>query len=234
MREQSDLSEIKERLKIFLYLEIKENPSKPELYVRHPVFLYRYFQYPNSEEKIDLLNDIEKIEQILKEYSKKIDNLKSVDDCMKFLRNPYYLVFIKHIKDLLSLDDFSRILGDAWVYEEFSNEDEDIPLKLAVKWFKEAKKDILMNKNEYEIYCNLPESFVIYRGVTTRNCNPDGISWTRDIGQAELDSQKFGDGYIRIGLANKKDALAYFNRRGYEEIVIETKKIEQKEIVKYK
>ena len=54
------------------------------------------------------------------------------------------------------------------------------------------------------------------------------MSWTRDLSKADWFSRRFGDGYVLKGIANKKDVLAFFSRRGEEEVVIEAKKVKNK------
>lgn len=68
----------------------------------------------------------------------------------------------------------------------------------------------------------------IERGVTPDD-NPNGMSWTRKYDKAVWFANRFGNGYVIKGTAKKEDVLAYFSRRGEEEIVIEAKKVIDKE-----
>ena len=128
----------------------------------------------------------------------------------------------------MSIDDFSLLLGRSWTKEENPNGDVNVSVSLAAKWFREANKKVLMDREEYAVYDTLPESFTVYRGVT-RGRNPKGMSWTRDLKKAEWFSGRFGDGYVLEGTAEKKDVLAFFGRRNEEEIVIEAKNIQNKQ-----
>lgn len=56
----------------------------------------------------------------------------------------------------------------------------------------------------------------------------DRPEWTRDLSKADWFSRRFGEGYVLEGVANKKDVLAFFSRRGEEEIVIKAEKVENK------
>lgn len=85
-----------------------------------------------------------------------------------------------------------------------------------------------MYDDEYETYTDLPESFIAYRGVAPGR-NPNGMSWTREYDKAEWFSNRFGEGYVLEGTVNKKDVLAFFSRRGEEEIVIEAKNVQNKQ-----
>lgn len=112
--------------------------------------------------------------------------------------------------------------------EENPNGDVNVSVALAARWFRLADKKSLMYDDEYETYTNLPESFIVYRGVTPGR-NPNGMSWTREHDKAEWFSNRFGEGYVLKGTVNKKDVLAFFSRRGEEEIVIEAKNVKNKQ-----
>ena len=98
----------------------------------------------------------------------------------------------------------------------------NVSLVVAARWVRQADKKILMNETEYEIYLSLPDSFTVYCGVSTGR-NPDGMSWTQDLEKTEWFSRRYGTGYVLEGLAQKKDVLAFFDRRGEKEIVISAK-----------
>ena len=77
-----------------------------------------------------------------------------------------------------------------------------------------------MTEEEYEIYNNLPETFTVYRGVASGR-NAKGMSWTQNLEVAKWFANRFNcgkKGYIQQATANKKDVLAYFNRRDEDEI----------------
>ena len=164
---------------------------------------------------------------VAKRVEEDIDKIDDAFGCVNILRQSYYLTFLKFAKESLSLPDFSMLLGKFWTEEENPNGDVNVPVSLSAKWFKSADKHALMYDDEYKTYKNLPETFTIYRGVTPGR-NPDGMSWTRDLSKADWFSRRFGDGYVLEGIANKKDVLAFFSRRGEEEIVIEAKKVKNK------
>ena len=54
------------------------------------------------------------------------------------------------------------------------------------------------------------------------------MNWTQDLEKAEWFSWRYGTGYILEGIAQKKDVLAFFDRRGEQEIVIPAKCITSK------
>lgn len=163
-----------------------------------------------------------------KKVERTIDKIDDAVMCLNVLRQSYYLTFLKYVKNDLSIDDFSLLLGRSWTKEENPNGDVNVSVSLAAKWFRETNKKVLMDREEYTVYDTLPESFTVYRGVT-RGRNPKGMSWTRDLKKAEWFSGRFGDGYVLEGTAEKKDVLAFFGRRNEEEIVIEAKNVQNKQ-----
>lgn len=164
---------------------------------------------------------------VAKQVEEDIDKIDDAFGCVNILRQSYYLTFLKFAKESLSLSDFSMLLGKFWTEEENPNGDVNVPVSLSARWFKSADKRVLMYDDEYKTYKDLPETFTVYRGVTPGR-NPDGMSWTRDLSKADWFSRRFGDGYVLEGIANKKDVLAFFSRRGEEEVVIEAKKVKNK------
>lgn len=224
MRKKTDLEAVKETLKLFLYIPISETPMFP-LFVQHPIF-----ETGNTYidgEMVDITQS-EGFNRAAKEVEKTIDKIDDAVMCLNVLRQSYYLTFLKYVKNDLSIDDFSLLLGRSWTKEENPNGDVNVSVSLAAKWFRETNKKVLMDREEYAVYDTLPESFTVYRGVT-RGRNQKGMSWTRDLKKAEWFSGRFGDGYVLEGTAEKKDVLAFFGRRNEEEIVIEAKNVQNKQ-----
>ena len=223
MRKETDLTAIKNILKDFLHMPVEETEYSP-IVVQHPIF-ESGISYVNNK-MTDIMTP-EGFEAVAKRVEEDIDKIDDAFGGVNILRQSYYLTFLKFAKESLSLPDFSMLLGKFWTEEENPNGDVNVPVSLSAKWFKSADKHALMYDDEYKTYKNLPETFTIYRGVTPGR-NPDGMSWTRDLSKADWFSRRFGDGYVLEGIANKKDVLAFFSRRGEEEVVIEAKKVKNK------
>ena len=84
-----------------------------------------------------------------------------------------------------------------------------------------------MTFGEYVRYNDLPETFVVYRGVAKGRARM-GLSWTQNIEKANRYSKRFGDdGYVLKGLAKKINVLAYFNEHGQDQIVIDPKTLRE-------
>ena len=223
MRKETNLTAIKNILKDFLHMPVEETEYSP-IVVQHPIF-ESGISYVNNK-MTDIMTP-EGFASVAKRVEEDIDKIDDALGCVNILRQSYYLTFLKFAKESLYLQDFSMLLGKFWTEEENPNGDVNVPVSLSAKWFKSADKHALMYDDEYKTYKNLPETFTIYRGVTPGR-NPDGMSWTRDLSKADWFSRRFGDGYVLEGIANKKDVLAFFSRRGEEEVVIEAKKVKNK------
>ena len=223
MKKETDLTAIKNILKNFLHMPVEETEYSP-IVVQHPIFEYG-ISYVNNR-MTDIMTP-EGFAAIAKRVEEDIDKIDDALGCVNILRQSYYLTFLKFAKESLSLTDFSMLLGKFWTEEENPNGDVNVPVSLSARWFKSADKQALMYDDEYKTYKDLPETFTVYRGVTPGR-NPDGMSWTRDLSKADWFSRRFGDGYVLEGIANKKDVLAFFSRRGEEEVVIEAKKVKNK------
>ena len=223
MRKDTDLEAIKDILKDFLHMPVEETELSP-IVVQHPIF---ESGFSSVNGKIVNIMTPDGLEEVVNKMEEKINSIDKLIKCTYIVRNSYYLTFLKFAKESLSLTDFSMLLGKFWTEEENPNGDVNVPVSLSARWFKVADKQTLMDKDEYEIYESLPETFTVYRGVTPGR-NPDGMSWTRDLSKADWFSRRFGEGYVLEGVANKKDVLAFFSRRGEEEVVIEAEKVENK------
>jgi len=223
MRKETDLTAIKNILKDFLHMPVEETEYSP-IVVQHPIF-ESGISYVNNK-MTDIMTP-EGFAAVAKRVEEDIDKIDDVFGCVNILRQSYYLTFLKFAKESLSLTDFSMLLGRFWTEEENPNGDVNVPVSLSARWFKSTDKQALMYDDEYKTYKDLPETFTVYRGVTPGR-NPDGMSWTRDLSKADWFSRRFGDGYVLEGIANKKDVLAFFSRRGEEEVVIEAKKVKNK------
>lgn len=175
---------------------------------------------------VDLMTE-EGFEKYCQKMEHIIDNAKTPYELMMLLQTQYAMTWLKYAKEYLSLADFSELLGDAWVNCENANMDVNVPISESVHWFEEAQKDKLMTQEEYGIYQSIPEKIVLYRGVANGRAEK-GMSWTNNQEKAEWFMNRFGpNGYLLKMTAQKKDILAYFNRRDEYEYLVYPKKYER-------
>lgn len=225
---ETNLKAIQDVAISFLHLPLKETELGP-LFVQHP-FFNSAFVDERVDGKIQIVNILRDQEAYQRKLSEMSDRIRNSDllYIWYMILDKYHLTFLKYTKQHLSQKDFSVLLADAWVSSEDPNQDVNVPIKTAAMWFRQADKRYLMGKDEFDVWQKLPDSFQIYRGVAVGR-NPKGLSWTQSFETAkwfahrfDTDSQK---GYIQIATIERKQALAYFNSRGEDELVVDSSKL---------
>lgn len=225
---ETNLDEIKNMAKLFLYQPIKVDDNfSPKLCVYHP-FLSSSTIYIGSSEIVDIFDDEGALEKYHECMEKEI-NKSDLHRIYVLVRKPYRLTFIKYCESYLSEKDLAELFADAWVSSENPNQDVNCSLSYLIKVFRKCNKHYLMQEEDYKIYQSLPDTFMIYRGVAV-NRNPKGLSWTQNLETAKWFAHRFDTekdkGYIQTAIAKKEDVLAYFNTRNEDEIVYDSKKLE--------
>ena len=154
-----------------------------------------------------------------------IKNAESAYEIYMMTNKPYGLTFLKYAKPYLSKEDFSKILGDAWVRSENPNGDMNVSKKELLSMFKQADKKSLMTEEDYKRWQGLDETLTVYRGVTSHNAkNIKALSWTLDEKTAEWFAHRFDeDGTVYEAQINKKDIYAYFGERCESEVIVDPK-----------
>ena len=227
---ETNLDEVKDVAKMFLYLPIKiDEKFSPLLCVHHPFLSSSIVTIPSKGlNMVDVLQDSE----ALTEYQTFMEN--QIDDgnlykVYSLIRKPYRLTFIKYCEQYLSDKNLAELLADAWVSSENPNQDVNCSISYLVKLFKKCNKEYLMQSEDYAVYNSLPDEFSIYRGVAVGR-NPKGLSWTQNLEKAKWFANRFNTetkkGYVQVGIAKKEHVLAYFNTRGEDEIVYNSKKLD--------
>lgn len=220
----TNLDKVKSTAIDFLYLDVEQSDRQPML-VYHPFFVSVMANLPDYG-LFNILEDMGHLEEVRQIYRKNIMQAENVCYIMDMITEPYKLGFFKCITLFLSQKDLSELLSQIWVNIENPNQDVNASITDIVKWFGMADKQSLMQPQDYKVYCSLPDSFPVYRGVAIGR-NPNGLSWTRNLDKAKWFAHRFDNkeqqGYVRESQIFKKDVLAYFNTRGEEEIVVYTK-----------
>ena len=105
---------------------------------------------------------------------------------------------------------------------EFPNANVFVDAQNFIELFKDADKTFLMNEEDLEIYNNLPEEIVVYRGINDYG-SVEALSWTLDKKQAEWFANRFAKfgkyGTVYQANIKKEYVLAYFSSE--EEAVID-------------
>lgn len=224
---QTNLKEIKKVAIAFLYIPVER--TKFPFLVQHPIFesnTQSYKDENNNLEIVDILESEENLNKIIKKVEYQINNAKNLLTIYLIIRKSYRLTFFKYIKDYLSEKDFAELLEDAWVSSENPNQDVNCSISEITSWFKKAKKELLMNEEDYQYYKYLPKEIEVYRGVAEGR-NPDGLSWTDNYEKAKWFADRWhSNGEVRKGIVKKENVLAYFNTRDEQELVINVKNIQ--------
>ena len=227
---KTNLNKIREIAKMFLHLPIQTDKKfSTELCVHHPFLSSSITILPSM--KSGFVNLLES-QEALKEYYNLMESKINNGDLYKIyilIRKPYRLTFIKYCEPYLSEKDLAELFADAWVSSENPNQDTNCSILYLIKIFQKCNKKYLMQEKDYKVYKSLPGIFNIYRGVAVGR-NPKGLSWTQNLETAKWFANRFNTetkkGYVQIGIAKKEHVLAYFNTRGEDEIVYNSKKLD--------
>ena len=229
MKSNTDLAAVKSTALSFLYLDVEPTKLAPVV-VMHPIFENGIVFLKGENAPGNILEDEEVLEKARQIVREEINDAKDAMQVYGIIRKSYRLTFFKHVAEYLSINDYSKLLADAWTMSENPNQDVNVSTAAAVRFFKKADKQMLMDEDEFIVYCDLPETFEVYRGVSVGR-NPNGLSWTRNKETASWFAHRFDKkdkcGYVQVALAEKKDVLAYFNSRGEDELVISPKSLKE-------
>ena len=226
----TNLKQCKDLALAFLHTPIEETGYSP-IVVIHPIFESGFYHHiENGEPKLaNMLQDKAAFKKAIKKAEERINKASDVGSVYCIIRKSYRLTFLKYAKKYLSKADFSELFADAWVGSENPNQDKNVRASTLASWFRQADKKILMTEEDYSVYKALPETLTVYRGVAVGR-NPYGLSWTANHDTAEWFAHRFDklddEGYIQVAFINKSQVLAYFNTRGEDEIVVDSKELE--------
>lgn len=236
MKQKTNLSECRKLAFAFLNLEPKPIAGLP-FFVQHPFFECTKVPYNDADGNIkfaDIFDEPDKLEESKKQIT---DQILNEDLCGIFCRmlTKYHLSYLKYAKPYMSRRDFEEWLAHAWVSSENPNQDANVSISTLIQWFKSANREHIMSQTELEYYRQLPEVVTIYRGVALGRAEQQGLSWTCNLDTAKWFAHRFDtrneSGYVLKGKVAKEDIFAYFNSRGEDEILCNSKKVKNIEKV---
>ena len=203
----SNLREIKDMALNFLELEIKETEISP-IAIMHPFFESGFVIIDGVI--CNILEDnlaLEKRKSFLREQ---INSSIEAKQIFILIRKSYRLTFYKYVYKFLSKEEKAVLLIEAYCNSEFPNADVNVTTSNLLKYFKMADKSFLMSKEEKEIYDNLPNEVIVYRGVSKQHLNPNALSWTLSKEQAEWFSTRFhSSGYVLKAKIKKENIFCF-------------------------
>ena len=225
---ETNMQAVKETAKmLFLAVDIEPNPQFPFI-TSHPFtqVTTTCIEVNGKMEMVDLTNE-DNYEMWKDQLFAQIDRAEDFGRIAMMTNTPWKLTLLKYCKDYLDNKTFTEYFAEFWVMSENPNMDVNVSIKEFISWYKEADKEILMDKEDYEVWKSLPEEFTVYRGVSNGRAEY-GLSWTRNYDTAEWFANRFGEGHVLSATINKKHALAYLNSRGEDEIVVDVLAIKSK------
>lgn len=226
MRYKTDLDAVKHVAVSLLHTHINETKFSP-MVVQHP-FTSSGFVGINSNGEMELLNILESAESKNKwqEFmERQITNATNAYQIYMMVNKPYGLTFLSLSEHHMSQEDFSQILGVAWIRSENPNLDKNFAKRNLVAMFKKADKSFLMDSEERDQLEELDDVVTVYRGVTSYNAkNIKALSWTTDYQTADWFAHRFDeDGTVYEAQISKEHILAFFNGRNESEVIVDPK-----------
>jgi len=225
MRTITDMAGIRALAHTFLLLEPEPTACAP-IVVKHPFTDSGIVALRTKGEEImtaDIMKDMAARAKWRELIGKNIDGAQNVYHIYGMLTKSYYFAFLKFARPYLGKEDFSKILGSAWVMAEAPNQDPNFRKAGLLSLFKSADPKALMEPREYERLLALDEVVTVYRGVTPYNAdNVKALSWTLDMEKAEWFARRFGqEGCVYRAEIAKEHVLALFLGRGEKEVIVD-------------
>ena len=187
---QTDLQHVKKITTFFLYQEPEiTNPNIP-LFITHPVLETRVAYLTSESRMFDIFDEPETYKKWLEEIENTINSATTLSRLIRLIRKPYLLGFFKYICNALSEEDFAETLGDIWCDTETPSDETNASHSDKVRWFKMANKKYLMTDKEYEVFLNLPDKIILYRGCRKPE-KEHGMSWTLNKDKAEWFARRY-------------------------------------------
>ena len=225
MVERTNLESVKSVALSFLYLDAKVDKKIPFV-VSHPYFTTTVATAYEDGKPVML--DITTEDGLKKAREAVEKDVQKVDNYLQFLhmiRPPYLPAFFKYTAKYLCKEDFSAFLGSMWTLVEFPNADPTVSPAEFVRYFQQADKEILMDGGDYKRYLSLSDELTVYRGVKPKG-EVLALSWTLSKKKAEWFANRFqSDGTVHRAKIPREHALAYFNCRGEQEVVLNYRKL---------
>lgn len=192
------------------------DPEKSEIptFVNHPIF---QSTIAYDTEMFDLFEDINRAR---KPYVDIIENAKDVMSLLIIVRDPYKMLWFSLASDYIDEPEYSNILKQCWICEEWPSRDANVSISEVIKLFKRADRSIMAPIED--------KTIKVYRGVN-RGGSPYGLSWTTSLETAEWFAKRFGDdGKVYELEVPNEHVLAIIDERGESEVVVDTRKLESK------
>lgn len=226
---ETNLDAIKSTARTLLYVDITE--TEFPFCLIHPFLNNRYMSFNNKDRQlIDILASDENLQKARDFFEERINQAEDVWRILMYMHTPYRPLLFKLCANDLSDEDYAQMLVEVWTGTENPNQDANVKIPQWIRFFKKAKKELLMTEEELNVYNSLSdtEPIEIYRGVG-HGREPYGLSWTANVATAQWFAKRWEnkDAYMLKTHCNKSDVLAYFNCRGEDELVVNVKNLDK-------
>lgn len=179
-------------------------------------------------EVINLIEDEEAFKREKELRLKRMRNMSPMQIAF-CVSKPYRMLYLSLAFPYLAKKEKSEIMHEVWISVENINGNINVSQMEILKMLRKCNPKYLMGRENYEVYENLPDTFVVYRGLQ-ENAQEDGLSWTLSKDVAEWFASRFeNDGEIIEKIVHKTEVIAYFNDRDEKEIVLDIKKVLRRE-----
>ena len=179
----------------------------------------------------EVINLIEDEKALKKEKGLRLKRMKNMSpmQIVFCVSKPYRMLYLSLAFPYLTKKERSEIMHEVWISVENINNNVNVSQMETLKMLRNCNKKYLMGQENYEAYENLPDTFVVYRGLQ-ENAQEDGLSWSLSKNVAEWFAGRFeNDGEIIEKIVHKTEVIAYFNDRDEKEIVLDIKKVLRRE-----
>ncbi len=182
-----------------------------------------------KNEMVDLRDSATR-KNVFEEITGKIQSARSAANIADMLQPKWRMEFFKYIERHLNEEDYACLLRDAWTGSEFPNRDPGVSLAGKIRFFRKADKGLLMDKLERKVFDSLPDVVTVYRGCYGKGAQK-GISWTLSFEKAKWFADRFPmwKGTVYTATIPKKYIYAYFNDRDEQEIILDSRMLQQTE-----
>ena len=168
--------------------------------------------------------NVDMINQMYRQKVKALEDAAENKDWGRFVymhERPYRVQAFTQIAEELSPEEYWPLLGDVWIDTEnqwqYIDELSDL---LAADL---PSRELIMQEDERASLAAMPDEITIYRGYQVGK-NEGGLSWTTDRSRAEWFAGRLAlegdEPAVMEAVVNKNDVVAFFSRRGENEIVL--------------
>lgn len=201
----------------------------------HPLLSNNVYLDGEGKMKTILPDNYDEVVDYLLNKHKDIIKNKSDVDKFKYLiiaiNKPYRLEVFTMFQHLLNDIDYNEHLSFIWSSTEFPHQ---ISIRRLNRLFRRIKPELFMDKDDYKIFKDLPETITIYRGLQGPKAKVRALSWSLSYEKALWFAKRFNyNGKLYKTQISKSDIYAYDNSMGEEEIIVKPFKLKNFEEIKY-